>query len=73
MKVVKFDDGMYAIRKWVWGTLEYKYLDLENTEFWWGDIINIDRFCKGALDHVSVEFMELCKPRTMHKDKGTPI
>lgn len=34
MKLVKFKDGMFGIRKGNWFS-GYKFLDIRNNKFWW--------------------------------------
>ena len=34
MKIIKFKNEKYAIRRWNWFKFRFEYLDL-NREFWW--------------------------------------
>ena len=64
MKVVKFKDGTYAIRK---GWIFYKYLDLKTVNSFYWNIT--DRFfadCKGTKE-------EVCKRYKQPEDKGTIV
>lgn len=35
MKLVKFKDGTYGVRRWSWNLLSYEYLYFSNFEPWW--------------------------------------
>lgn len=54
MKIVKFRDGSYGLRKWVFNLFEFGYVfaDLNSYGFWWN--VNSRHFpnCKGTLDSV---------------------
>jgi hypothetical protein len=73
MKVVKFENGKYAIRRWRFG---YEYLHMGLTEHQsrceWLTAHHLS-FCLFDTEHSAVlQFNELNKPRTK-PDYGTPI
>lgn len=52
MKIVKFNDGSYGIRKWSLLHLQYVYLDLNNRNYWWSLGSRWIKDCKGSLEEV---------------------
>ena len=64
MKLVKFKDGTYGVRKMVW--FEFMYLDLTDPSHWW--TINCSDFnnCKGSKEEAEKGFIRVT-------DYGTPI
>ena len=48
MKLVKFKDGTYGVRKWSWLSLSYRYLDLKHGFYWWDRSSSFFRGCKGT-------------------------
>ncbi len=55
MKIVKFKDGTYGIRKWSWFWLRWCFLDLNTPRYWWcfrqvveGERDLAERNCKGT-------------------------
>lgn len=68
MKIVKFNNGKYAVRKggWISG---YQYLDLRSTEhFWWSKDCQYFPHCLAD----SLEEVEERKPWTV-MDNGSPV
>lgn len=49
MKIVKFKDGRYGIRK---GIIFYKFLDIQKYNYWWRRKEHIEIRAKGTLDEV---------------------
>ena len=47
MKIVKFKDGKFGVRK---GILFFKFLDLTDTYFWLTSYSNVEQYCKGTLE-----------------------
>jgi hypothetical protein len=69
MKIVKFDDGTYGIRRRAWWSLFqiYEYRDLKyNDAIWWTRRDKWILDCKGPPQKVKSIFDRL-------KDKGTPV
>ena len=50
MKLVKFADGKYGVRRRAWWTLwmDYEFLDLANQGFWWSAGSRYFRDCRGT-------------------------
>jgi len=63
MKIVKFKNGKYAIRKFDFFSLHYEYLDLKHG-FWWGRNYSGFKDCVGSYYSCRVNY----DART---DKGT--
>ena len=70
MKIVKFKDGTYAIRK---GWFFYSYASLSATDCWWSLDDSYVVNCKGSLAEVTTSYNELIQTKIDSKDKGTPI
>lgn len=64
MKIVKFKDGSYGIRKGV--LFFYSYLDLFNQSYWWHFGYKTMAYCRGTLE-------ECEKLYNLMTDKGEPI
>ncbi len=68
MKIVKFKNGMYAIRRqaelWFWK--EYEYKDLVTRACWWPRQSNHFRDCLGTKERCEEELVMLT-------DYGTPV
>lgn len=47
MKIVKWADGTYSVRRWF---LYYEYKDLRSYSYWWGKSSWYLSSCKGTLD-----------------------
>ena len=48
MKLVKFKDGKYGLRKW--GLfLGFQFLDLEDIGYWWSSLKHVKNHCKGTI------------------------
>ena len=62
MKIVKFQNGSYGIRKWSFG---YQYKDLKD-HFWWSLQSNHFKDCQGTIAQVLDVFKQ-------KKDKGVPV
>jgi hypothetical protein len=63
MKIVKFEDGRYALRKRILFVLWYVYKDLMSYDFWWD---------------INSRFIEDCKTFNLDElkrrvDRGKPI
>jgi hypothetical protein len=87
MKIVKFKDGRYGVRKWDWGELSYVFYLLRNDNclgrgrhlggFW----IAMDSFWESNIKHEThASALELYREVTANdnyannlKDTGTPI
>ncbi len=53
MKIIKFRNGKYAIRKWSFIFGGYEYKDLKDSKcFWWGREEPFFDNCKGTLEEV---------------------
>lgn len=66
MKIVKFKDGKYAVRKgWIW----YKYASLRQGGKWYRISESIEE-CKGSYDDILYIYNYMINHS---KDKGTPI
>lgn len=62
-KLVKFEDGRYAVRAWFFG---YKYLSIKNCEYTWRQPNHIDSYCKGTKE-------QAIKALAIQQDKGTLV
>ena len=48
MRIVKFKDGRFGIRK---GFFNYEFLGLRGVEdYWWGKYEFIEKYCKGTIE-----------------------
>ena len=59
MKIVKFQDGTYGIRRhnwWSWGQWEFKSLDNDS---WYDNRYHINKYCKGSLEDVKSYLCEI--------------
>lgn len=63
MKIVKFSDGKYGVRKWT--LFGYEYLDLLQPVFWWGLDSTFFGYCHGTL--------QAAEKAAARFDKGTPV
>jgi len=65
MKIVKFEDGRYGIRKKSYGV--YRFLDLQTgLNFWWSQDCEYFNCCKGNYEEVKKAYLEI-------NDPGKPI
>ncbi len=48
MKIVKFKDGTYGIRKLT--IIGYQFLDIEKADYWWFNKEYVNTKCKGTLE-----------------------
>lgn len=63
-KLVKFNDGRYAARRWFFG---YDYMDIDNPcKYDWSKAEHVDKWCKGTREVVE-------KAINTYYDKGTPV
>ena len=67
MKIVKFSDGEYGVRRRAWWTLwiGFEFLDLTCGAFWWGIGSVYFRDCRGSYEHAA-KMLSL-------RDKGVPV
>jgi hypothetical protein len=64
VKIVKFSDGKYGVRKW--SLFGYEYLSLRfPLMFWWTRGSTFYDECRGTLGEASAAFAKM--------DKGTPV
>jgi len=77
IKVVRFKDGTYGVRKWVF--MEgYQFLDMsmydKNWDQWWSIDRHVDEFAKAPSELIAIAKLEAWKERMSRKnDKGTPL
>lgn len=66
MKIVKFKDGKYAVRKGI--LFGYSYHDISNniSYGWWDKPIHVDAYCKGTYEEALKLFNKLT-------DRGIPV
>lgn len=57
MKLVKFRDGRYGVRKWSIWPLDAVFLDLKGRDYWWSNKVYVDAFAKGTKEQ-ALEAME---------------
>jgi hypothetical protein len=80
MKIVKFENGKYGIRKG-WFPYSYQYLDLvttKNNEFWWGtESVFFETDCQGTKERVMAvckrKYVQQHKKIKSRKDKGKQL
>jgi len=65
MKIVKFKDGTYGIRRWSLLSLEYEYKDLQHFA-WWPLSSCWQKDCRGTLEE-AIQIIDRLA------DKGKPI
>jgi len=69
MKIVKFEDGFYGIRKFSIFYFRYVYLDIKSRGGWWRP--RKSEFFLNSCKNDDLEHVKKCF--AMLKDKGTPI
>jgi len=52
MKIVKYPDGSYALRKFSLLYLRWVYKDLYHGPYWWDSSSNYFRDCKGTIEDI---------------------
>ena len=72
MRIVKFNNGTFGIRRWT--LFWYEYLD-RATYDWWHLKNNIERYCQMSQDEVCKRFVNIKEERKRHKAKTacTPV
>ena len=76
MKIVRFRDGRFAVRKWSWAHLEYRYLDkLVKNEYWRPLNKDADYHYKCNTERIALQaIVDLKRYKLMRlADKGTPV
>ena len=63
MKIVKFGDGKYGLRK---GLIFYRYLDLQGGDYWWEKNGYYFATCRGSKERAEEMF-------GIKSDAGTPL
>ena len=70
MKIVKFKNGKYGVRKFGW--FGYEYADLEvGSTYWWSPTY-VERYAQGSLER-AIEVLERRRDKPSNFDKGTPL
>lgn len=64
MKIVKFKDGQYGLRKWT--IFGYEYFDLKSPWYWWG------RSCSFFIKDCRSDLESVQRASAMF-DKGQPV
>jgi hypothetical protein len=62
MKVVRFDNGRYGIRKWTLFGYMYRDMNLKYISPWWSRAYR-EVYCEGSLDQVMALYHELKSKR----------
>ena len=72
MKIVKFKDGTYGIRKWhLFEGYSFLRKDVDSDD-WWSSDGAIDAYCKmGSLEYAKTKLETYLRPRD--RDYGKPI
>jgi hypothetical protein len=67
MKIVKFKDDSYGIRRFSWDRRSYEYLDLEDCVYWWSSDYRYKPYCRKATRQ------EVLIAYEKATDYGTPV
>lgn len=69
MKIVKFKDGTFGVRKgFFW---HYQYLDVSSESYWWNSTKYINTYAKVPSLEEAETMLVNQKPQV--KDRGTPV
>ena len=66
MRIVKFKDGLFGIRRRMMG---FEFLDLRDEIYWWSKYEFVEEYCKGTLDQCK----EVHDKQKQKPDYGKPI
>lgn len=72
MKIVKFNDGTFGIRRWFFS---YEYASVNNVDVWWNEGIDVSRYCRfNSKEHAHLMLARLTNTvESLGLGKGTPV
>jgi hypothetical protein len=73
MKIVRFNDGTFGVRRRRWYTLfTNQFLDIKDADYWWTESQYINKYCKASSMEIAVDSLNRWNI-TNKRDIGTPV